>query len=180
MADMMMNNDGRKYIVDDDSKYATKGVAGTALGLGIGALGVELLNGGIQKILNPNGSQPQSQEETAFGLYKGYRDADDAIIAKHNQDAFALFKGYTDAVAALKAEVDALKTKIAVGEATSPWKEKSLYDAIALEREHRECADNKIVNYANSTFVPRYIAEMTVGTGTTQSTVYNPLCNCGF
>lgn len=176
---MMMNNDGKKYIVDDDSKYATKGVAGTALGLGIGALGVELLNGGLQKILNGGNSQPQNQEETAFGLYKGYRDADDAIIAKHNADSFALFKGYSDAVAALKAEVDALKTKIAVGEATQPWKEKSLYDAIALEKERRECADNKIVNYANGTFVPKYISEMTVGTGTTQSTIYNPLCGCG-
>lgn len=176
---MMMNNDGKKYIVDDDSKYATKGVAGTALGLGIGALGVELLNGGLQKILNPNGSQPQSQEETAFGLYKGYRDADDAIIAKHNADSFALFKGYTDAISALKAEVDALKTKIAVGEATSPWKEKSIYDAIALEAERRSCNDGKIVNYVNSTFVPKYITELTPATGTTQSTVYNPLCNCG-
>lgn len=179
MAEMMMDN-GKKYIVDDDSKYATKGVAGTALGLGIGALGVELLNGGLQKILNPNGTQPQNQEETAFGLYKGYRDADDAIIAKHNADSFALFKGYSDAIASLKSEVDALKTKIAVGEATAPWKEKSLYDAIALEAEHRQCADGKIVNYANSTFVPKYIADMTVGTGTTQSTVYNPLCNCNF
>lgn len=178
MNEMVMNNDGKKYIVDDDSKYATKGVSNTALGLSIGALGVELLNGGIQKILNGGNSQPQNQEETAFGLYKNYRDADDAIIAKHNADSFALFKGYTDAVAALKAEVDALKTKIAVGEATSPWKEKSLYDAIALEKEKRECADNKIVNYVNGTFVPKYIAEMSVGTGTTQSTVYNPLCGC--
>jgi hypothetical protein len=177
MADMMMDN-GKKYIVDDDSKYATKGVAGTALGLGIGALGVELLNGGLQKILNGGNSQPQSQEETSFGLYKGYRDADDAIIAKHNADSFALFKGYTDAISALKAEVDALKTKIAVGEATQPWKEKSLYDAIAIEAERRECADNKIVNYANSTFVPKYIADMTVGTGTTQASTFNPLCGC--
>lgn len=175
----MMNNDGKKYIVDDDSKYATKSVAGTALGLGIGALAVEALNGGIQKILNGGNSQPApSQEESFFGLYKTVRDADDAIIAKHNADSFALFKGYTDAISALKAEVDALKTKIAVGEATQPWKEKSLYDAIAIEAERRECADNKIVNYANSTFVPKYIAEMTVGTGTTQSTVYNPLCGC--
>lgn len=170
--------DGKKYIEKD---YATKGVAGTALGLGIGALGLEFLrNGGLQNILGGMAGTPQqpNPEETAFGLYKGYRDADDAIVAKHNQDSFALFKGYTDAIASLKAEVDALKTKIAVGEATQPWKEKSLYDAIAIEAERRECADNKIVNYANSTFVPKYIAEMTVGTGSTQSVVYNPLCGC--
>lgn len=167
--------DGKKYIEKD---YATKGVAGTALGLGIGALGLEFLrNGGLGNILG-TGTNNVPFEESAFGLYKNQRDQYDELLAKHNQDSFALFKGYTDAIASLKAEVDALKTKIAVGEATQPWKEKSLYDAIAIEAERRECADNKIVNYANSTFVPKYIAEMTVGTGSTQSVVYNPLCGC--
>ena len=63
---------------------------------------------------------------------------------------------------------------------TSPAREqnKSIYDAIALEAERRECGDNKIVNYVNTTFVPRYIADMTVGTGTTQSSIFNPLCGC--
>jgi hypothetical protein len=167
--------DGKKYIEKD---YATKGVAGTALGLGIGALGLEFLrNGGLGNILG-TGTNNVPFEESAFGLYKNQRDQYDELLAKHNQDSFSLFKGYTDAIASLKAEVDALKTKIAVGEATQPWKEKSLYDAIAIEAERRECADNKIVNYANSTFVPKYIAEMTVGTGSTQSVVYNPLCGC--
>lgn len=184
MNEMVMNNDGKKYIVDDDSKYATKGVSNTALGLSIGALGVELLNGGIQKILNGGNSQPApSQEESFFGLYKTVRDADDAIIAKHNADSFALFKGYTDAISALKAEVDALKTKIAVGEATQPWKEKSLYDAIALEKERREAADCSMVSYMNCTFVPQYIADLTPATTSSQKAVYNPLScmtnNCG-
>ena len=178
MNEMVMNNDGKKYIVDDDSKYATKGVSNTALGLSIGALGVELLNGGLQKILNGGNSQPQSQEESAFGLYKGYRDADDAIIAKHNADSFALYKGYMDAIAALKAEVDEIKTKLAVGESTQVWKDKSIYDAIALESERRCCNDGKIVNYVNSTFVPKYVAELTPATGTTQASIYNPLCGC--
>lgn len=172
MAEMMM--DGKKYV---ENEYASKGVAGTALGLGIGALGLEVLrNGGLQNILNP---QPQNQEESAFGLYKGYRDADDAIIAQHNKDSFALYKNQRDGYDALKAQIDAINTRLAVQEATSPWKEKSIYDAIAIEAERRTCADNKIVNYMNTTFVPRYIAEMTIGTGSTQSTVFNPLCNCG-
>lgn len=171
MAEMMM--DGKKYV---ENEYASKGVAGTALGLGIGALGLEVLrNGGLQNILNP---QPQNQEESAFGLYKGYRDADDAIIAQHNKDSFALYKNQRDGYDALKAQIDAINTRLAVQEATSPWKEKSIYDAIAMEAERRTCADNKIVNYMNTTFAPRYIAEMTVGTGTTQSTIFNPLCGC--
>ena len=88
MAEVMMN-DGKKWY---EKEPASKGVANTALGLSIGALGYELLkNGGfnIGGILSNNQTNP---EETAFGLYKGYRDADDAIIAKHNQDAFSLYK----------------------------------------------------------------------------------------
>ena len=173
MADMMMDTSKKYYDKDD---FASRGVGNTALGLSIGALGLELLkNGGLQNIL---GGQPQNQEESSFGLYKGYRDADDAIIAKHNQDAFALYKGQRDNYDALKAQIDAIASKLAVQEATAPWKEKSIYDAIAIEAERRTCADNKIVNYMNTTFVPRYIAEMTVGTGSTQSTIFNPLCNC--
>lgn len=49
---------------------------------------------------------------------------------------------------------------------------------IALERERRQCADNKIVNYVNSTFYPVSIADVTTGTTTTKASTYNPLCGC--
>lgn len=170
--------DGKKFY---EKEYATKGVAGTALGLGIGALGLEFLrNGGLQNILGGLAVTPQqpNPEETAFGLYKGYRDADDAIIAKHNEDSFALYKYSRDSFDAMQKEISDLKTKLAVADATQPWKDKSIYDAIALEAERRCCNDGKIVNYANTTFAPRYIADFTVGTGTTQAITFNPLCGC--
>lgn len=50
--------------------------------------------------------------------------------------------------------------------------------AIALEAERRECADCKIVNYANSTFAPRLITDYTAGTTSAPAVVYNPLA-CG-
>jgi hypothetical protein len=50
--------------------------------------------------------------------------------------------------------------------------------AIALEAERRECADCKIVNYANSTFAPRLITDYTAGTTSEVAQVYNPLA-CG-
>ena len=169
--------DGKKYI---EKEYASKGTANTALGLSIGALGVEFLrNGGLQGLLNPQGSQSTTTpEETAFGLYKGYRDADDAIVAKHNQDAFALYKNQRDGYDVLKAQIDAINCKLAVAEANISWQNKTTMDAIALEAERRECADGKIVNYVNTTFVPKYIADMTVGSGTTQQSIFNPLCGC--
>lgn len=174
---MMMND--KKYI-DMDKEYASKGVGGTALGISIGALGLELLkNGGLSNVLGGiTGNNNVPFEESAFGLYKNQRDIKDEILAKHNADAFGLYKNSRDEYDILKAQIDAINTKLAVQEATQPYQYKSLADAIALEREHRECSDNKIISYVNGTFAPRYISEFTVGTGTTQSPVFNPLC-CG-
>lgn len=169
----------KKWVDKDD--YASKGVGNTALGLSIGALGLELLrNGGIGNLLGGiTGNNNVPFEESAFGLYKNSRDIKDEILAKHNADSFALYKGQRDDYDALKAQIDEIKTKLAVDAAAQQWKDKSIYDAIALEAERRSCNDGKIVNYVNSTFVPRYVSEFTIGTGTTQSAVYNPLCGCG-
>ena len=49
---------------------------------------------------------------------------------------------------------------------------------IALEAERRQCADCKIVNYANSTFAPRLITDYSAGTTSAPASVYNPL-QCG-
>lgn len=169
-------NSEKKYI-EMDKEYASKSVAGTALGLGIGALGLELLKGGgLQNVLGS--ITGNNQQEDAFSLYKGYRDADDAIIAKHNKDSFDLYKNQRDGYDALKAQIDAIATKLAVTDAAQPWQTKSIMDAIALEAERRACADGKIVNYVNTTFVPKYVADMTVGSGTTQEAIFNPLCGC--
>lgn len=171
--DNTMMNDGKKYI---EKEYASKGVAGTALGIGIGALGLEVLkNGGIGNLLG-TGNSNVPFEESAFGLYKNQRDQYDELLAKHNKDSFDLYKSQRDSDDAIMAQIGAINAKLAVAEATQPWKEKSIYDAIALEAERRACNDGKIVNYVNATFVPRYVADLTPATGTTQAVVYNPLC----
>lgn len=173
-----MVNDKKFYDKDD---FASKGVAGTALGIGIGALGLELLrNGGLNNLLGGIVGTPQqtNPEETAFGLYKGYRDADDAIIAKHNADSFALYKYSRDGFDGMQKEISDLKTKLAVAEAVQPWKDKSIYDAIALEAERRCCNDGKIVNYSNQMFYPVSIADVTTGTTSTARLPFNPICGC--
>lgn len=51
---------------------------------------------------------------------------------------------------------------------------------IDRERDERKCNDNIIVTYANATFHPKSVADVTVGTTTTQQNTYNPLpCNSG-
>ena len=170
----MMNNDGKKWV---EKEYASKGVGNTALGLSIGALGYELLKNGGLNLGNILGGQ-QNQEETAFGLYKGYRDADDKIIAKHTEDSFALYKYSRDGFDAMQKEICELKTRLAVAEAVQPWKDKSIYDAIALESERRACNDNKIVNYSNLMFYPVSVADVTTGTTSTARLPFNPICGC--
>lgn len=173
----MMVNDTKKWI--EKEEYASRGVGNTALGLSIGALGLELLKNGGLNLGNILGNNQQNPEETAFGLYKGYRDADDAIVAKHNQDAFSLYKYSRDGFDVMQKEICDLKTKLAVAEAVQPWKDKSIYDAIALESERRCCNDGKIVNYSNLMFYPVSVADVTTGTTSTQRSTFNPLCGCG-
>lgn len=50
-----------------------------------------------------------------------------------------------------------------------------LSEKICAEVRARKCADNSIVNYANATFYPKMVADVTVGTATTAQTLYNPL-----
>ena len=191
----------KKYVYKEDNghEYASKGVGGTALGIGIGALALTLLNrnGGLNNILGGNDTRLEdtkefqkemfglykSQVDADFSLYKGYRDADDAIIAKHNADSFSLYSQSMNQGLALQKEIDELKTKMAVADAVRPYQDRLIYDAIALEKERRECADCSIVGYANCTFIPQYIADITPAATSTQKTIFNPLncmnsCNC--
>lgn len=59
---------------------------------------------------------------------------------------------------------------------------KDLQAKIQSEAHERRCADNAIVNYANATFYPKMVADVTTGTTTTAQTTYNPLpmsnCSC--
>lgn len=172
-----MEDNNKKWY---DKEFASKSVGNTALGLSIGALGLELLKGNglnLSNLIGGNNNQ-QNPEETAFGIYKGYRDADDAIIAKHNEDAFRLYKYSRDSFDVLQNEISELKTKLAVTDAVQPWRDKAIYDSIALEAERRCCADNKIMNYSNLMFYPVSVADVTTGTTSTQRIPFNPLCTC--
>ena len=57
---------------------------------------------------------------------------------------------------------------------------KRLEASIQAEAKERRCNDNTIVNYANATFYPKMVADVTTGTATTAQKTYNPLpvCDC--
>lgn len=50
---------------------------------------------------------------------------------------------------------------------------------INIEAERRCCSDNAIISYVNSTFYPKQVADVTVGTTNTAQTLYNPIPDCG-
>ena len=80
---------------------------------------------------------------------------DQAVINQRTADSFALAAAD---LAAVKAE---------------------LKGDIKMEAERRCCADNAIITYANATFYPKQVADVTVGTATTAQTLYNPIPKCG-
>lgn len=53
-----------------------------------------------------------------------------------------------------------------------------LYGAIRNEAEKRCCGDNSIVTYANATFYPKMVANVTTGADTTAQPTYNPIPKC--
>lgn len=206
-------------------EYASKGVAGAGLGLGVAgtALGLLALSGrglfglgggsnaasfeagmiaggncsptsfqswqracdgefASQKalyeyaILDTNARFADREKFTSemFGLYKNQTDSD-----------FGLYKNQRDQYDVLAERIGKLETAAAVGAAVEPWRSKVLQmqinnvaGMVQLEAERRCCADNKIVNYTNSTFYPINVANVTVGTTSVTRTTSNPLCGC--
>ena len=131
----------------------------------------------------------KSQVGSDFGLYKSTRDSFDIVNKRITDDSFALYKNQRDNYDNLLNRITALETKQAVADAVEPWRAKVLdmqingvanaaQAGINLEAERRCCADSKIVNYVNSTFVPQMIVDFTTGTTTHAETTYNPLCSC--
>ena len=233
-----------KEVDSSQKNYASKGVAGTGLGLGIAGAalgllalgsrgrGINLFGGGysmpenvnINTTMRSGGVAPtsfqvwekecedalkaqadmynlalsnqyqrfndrqtlnselfstwKSQVDADFGLYKSTRDSFDVVNKRITDDSFALYKNQRDNYDALSARIGALETKQAVADAVEPWRAKVLDMRINLEAERRCCADSKIVNYANSTFVPQMIVDFTTGTTTHAEDTYNPLCSC--
>lgn len=152
---MEMVEKEKVYVEKEEKEYASKGVAGTALGLGIAGTALWLLNnngGGLFGGGNCHNSNPMAaptaymveQKECQdvvnltnafwqarvtgmnerfadrqvingemFGLYKSQIDAD-----------FGLYKNQRDQFDVLKAQIDDLRTQVAVGAAVRPYQDK--------------------------------------------------------
>lgn len=183
-------------------EYASKGVAGTGLGLGAAALGLNLLNGNLGNLLGGCGTVNscrnggECSENMLVNRYEAGLQAQ--IAAKDSQIALRDANTYNDqklleVYRYFDGELKEVRNTLCAQAVHNQKTEDSfvlcrqdicavesrLNDKIKLEAERRCCGDNSIVTYANATFYPKMVADVTVGTTTTAQTLYNPLPDCG-
>ena len=177
------------------AEFASKGVAGSGLGLGIAGTALGLMNGGLGGLLGgwggnacghsaPVNRYELGQESTIAKLQSDIALRDANIY--NDQKLLELYK-YFDGeikdireVAAAQAVTNAKieGTFAVLGEKLSAQRNEFMC-ALNREKDERCCADNAIVNYVNATFYPKLTADITTGTTTTAQAVYNPIPNCG-
>lgn len=194
------------------AEFASKGVAGAGLGTGIAGLSLGVLNsmGGIGGLLLGNRAYPAGMaaaagcgccnEDHLVNRYEldliqqnatlksdiALRDAN----VYQDQKMLEMYK-YIDGklnevhgvLSAQAVNNQATKDSFQLLQERMECCKNELCCAISRERDERKCADNTIVTYANATFYPKMVADVTVGTTTTAQTLYNPLpvsnCGCG-
>lgn len=178
---------------------ARKGVAGTALGLSAGALGLELLRGGLGGLLggwNNGCAAPVCSENMPVSRYELGQEAKIADLQAqialrdantyNDQKSLELYKyidgqlrEVRDTLCAQAIHNQKTEDSFVLARQDIAAVESRLNGKIAMEAERRCCADNAIVTYANATFYPKQIADVTVGTTTVAQTLYNPIPDCG-
>lgn len=161
----------------------TTGIIGSALGVlnGMGGIG-GLLGGGCPE------NQPVTRYE--FGLEKenAAKDAEIALLKANtyqdqkNLEVYKYIDGELREIRAVQAQqaVHNQRTEdsFVLARQDIAAVKAELGCQIEAERNARCCADNTVVNYANATFYPKLVSNITPGTETTAQTLYNPLPNC--
>lgn len=189
-------------MVEVEKEYASKGVAGAGLGTGIAGLALGVLNtmGGIGALaLGNRGTMPGPggcSENTPVSRYDLEREQQ--LAAKDSEIALLKANTYNDqknlqVYAYIDAQLKEIRKTLCDQAVHNQRTEDSftlarqdiaavkseLTREIQIEAERRCCGDNSIVTYANATFYPKMVADVTTGTTTTAQSLYNPLPKCG-
>lgn len=187
--------------VEKHGDYASKGVAGAGLGLGIAGTALGLLGGGLPGLLGGwggwnNGCAPVCSENMPVSRYELGQESKIAELQSqialrdantyNDQKSLELYKYFDgqlrevrDTLCAQAVTNQKTADSFALAAADLAAVKSGLEAKIAMEAERRCCADNAIVTYANATFYPKMVADVTVGTTTTAQTLYNPIPDCG-
>ena len=187
-------------MVEVEKDFASKGVAGAGLGLGIAGTALGLLGGNLGGILggwgnNCNGAvacsdnmlvnryelaqnQKISELQSAIALRDANTYGDQKLLEVYKYFDGQL-KDVRDTLCAQAVTNQKTADSFSLAAADLAAVKRELQDRIQLEAERRCCGDNAIVNYANATFYPKMVADVTVGTTSTAQTLYNPIPDCG-
>ncbi|MDE6132836.1 MAG: hypothetical protein K2G04_05625 [Oscillospiraceae bacterium] len=175
-----------------DNRYASngKGNAGVALGIVGTALGaLNSIGGGLWNGGNCNragwGNCGSCSENTPVTRYDMQMQQE--LAAKDSKIALLEANTYNDQkniemykyVDGRFREFEAALAQQAVFNQKTADSFDLVRKDIEIEAERRCCGDNAIVNYANATFYPKMVADVTVGTTQTAQTLYNPIPKCG-
>ena len=181
-----------------DAKYASRGVAGAGLGLGVAGTALGLLNGGLGNLLGGVGynggcgcnedhwvnryEATQSARIAELETEVKLRDANVYTMGEMNKIRNYVderFNAINSQLCAQAVHNQKTEDSFVLARQDIAAVESRLNGRIELEAERRCCGDNAIVNYANATFYPKMVADVTVGTTTTAQTLYNPIPDCG-
>lgn len=187
------------------AEFASKGVAGAGLGLGIAGTALGLLNGGIPGAGNvwnrtaaaehcgcsenhfvnryeAGQSARIAELETEVKLRDAniYTDQKLLELYKYFDGEFKDVRGVLSSQAVMN---QSTKDSFQLMQERLERCKNELCCALSRERDERRCADNTIVTYANATFYPKMVADVAITDETTPQSVYNPLpvsnCGCG-
>lgn len=186
-------------MIEVEKDFASKGVAGAGLGLGIAGTALGILNGGIPGLIggwNMNGcgngcsenmpvnryelgqNQKIAQLEASLALRDANTYGDQKLLEVYKYFDGQL-KDIRDTLCAQAVTNQRTADSFALASADLAAVRANLEGQIQLEAERRCCGDNSIVTYANATFYPKMVADVTVGTTSTAQALYNPIPSCG-
>ena len=192
------------------AEFASKGVAGSGLGLGIAGTALGVLNGGLGNLLGGMGvgyngcngwnrGMPVVADCSDNQLVNRYeanmaakiadletevklRDANTYTLGEMNKMRNYVddrFTAISNQLCAQAVHNQKTEDSFVLAQRDLAAVKSDLEGKIRMEAERRCCADNSIINYANATFYPKMVADVTVGTTTTAQTLYNPIPDCG-
>ena len=182
-------------MVEVEKEYASKGVAGSGLGLGIAGTALGLLNGGLGMLgswNNHSGCCSENMPVTRYELGQeskiselqsqiALRDANtygDQKMLELYKYVDGQFKDIRSTLCNQAVHNQRTEDSFALARQDIAAVKAELSRDIQMEAERRCCGDNSIVTYVNATFYPKMVADVTTGTTTTAQTLYNPLPKC--
>lgn len=179
-------------------KYASNGKANAGLTTGIigTALGALNSTGVLGGLLGGNNMNCCTSEDHLINRYEAAQQAKIAALEGEIKfrdsniytdskllELYKYFdgelKGMRDTLCAQAIHNQRTEDSFAIARQDIAAVESRLSEKIKMEAERRCCGDNSIINYANATFYPKLVADVTAGTTTTAQTLYNPLPKCG-